>query len=268
MGSGRSACEQPSDKAVVPLTDNVVDDAKYALTPRSVLQPSSQKGSGEQHTMRPGEEGKVSEEIEGIGAAEPTKACKACASKIPVAAKLCKECSRYQGGWRSLITISQTTLALLVALVSVIAAATPAITYAIFGNRSDLKAEFWHFDHDWAVFTISNPGDRAGFVDSATIYARQEGGDTGITLVRDGTDRVHPGDIFRLRFMLHPSQQDLALTLYKAKSSEDCYVSISLRQYDGSVTRADHDVLCRDAFASLASLHRAEILAPPGLETP
>ncbi|MGB3338277.1 MAG: hypothetical protein WBA73_13975 [Devosia sp.] len=210
--------------------------------------------------------GKAAVATELAAAAGPEKACKACASQIPRSAKLCKECSTYQGGWRSWISVSQTTLALTVALISVATAAVPGVSYAIWGNRSDLRADFWQFDGDLAVFTISNPGDKAGFVDRVTLQAQQESGTTGIDLVRNGPDRVNPGEIFRLQFMMHPTQGDLALTLFKSRSSDVCYLRILLREYDGSPKQVREPIVCREAFAHLALLHRTEILALPDIE--
>jgi hypothetical protein len=98
-----------------------------------------------------------------------TKACRNCASEIPVAAVLCKECKSYQD-WRGWLSVSQTGLALAVALVSVIGSTAPVLIEQFSAKNSKLSLNFAGTVGGEALLAVANPGNRGGTILTGTIF--------------------------------------------------------------------------------------------------
>lgn len=192
------------------------------------------------------------------------KPCTQCAALIPETAHLCRHCSTYQD-WRGALHVSQTTLALLVALITVITAAVPPIANLIWGNRSNLSAAFWQIESSEVVITVSNSGDRPGFVDGATFYVWQSNGNgtegtAGVGLRIQGEGKIEPGTQERVSFDIDPNWQTrIAAPLYEHRSSDECFIRFRLRQFDASETVLEHPIDCYDGLMGLAPLAREQI---------
>ena len=74
-------------------------------------------------------------------AANDMKACKVCAEEIKKAARICIKCNSYQD-WRANLSVSNTVLALLVALISVLTAAVPALKQTFTPKNSSISVTF------------------------------------------------------------------------------------------------------------------------------
>ena len=99
-----------------------------------------------------------------------TKVCRHCAVEIPIGAKLCCHCSQHQD-WRNLLGLSNTVLALLIALISV---STPLFGY-LSRPKSEINLNQLQYGHvetgdgfqKISLFgTVSNLGERPGVVES------------------------------------------------------------------------------------------------------
>lgn len=92
-----------------------------------------------------------------------TKACSLCAEPIAAAAIKCRYCDGYQGRWLFL-NLSTPVLSLLVALVSILALALPALIGTFSRPKSDVRVAFQYFEDGTAHFVASNAGTRPGSV--------------------------------------------------------------------------------------------------------
>jgi hypothetical protein len=101
--------------------------------------------------------------VPGLKASQPTKPCKVCAEPIKQAARICNQCKSYQD-WRANINVSSTVLSLLVALVTVLTAAVPAIKSALTPEDSQLSFVFQDASFDSIGILVSNSGIRPGAV--------------------------------------------------------------------------------------------------------
>jgi hypothetical protein len=99
---------------------------------------------------------------------EKTKACRYCGEHIPVLASLCRECKCYQD-WRGVLGISQTTLALLVALVSVVATTGPFFIDLFTPKNSKLFVNFQGAVEGDLLFSSANLGTRPAIIGAASI---------------------------------------------------------------------------------------------------
>ena len=75
---------------------------------------------------------------DGLAESIAFKPCPICAEQIRFAAKKCVHCSS-DLSWRGFVGISNSTLALLTALVAVVSTTVPSLKQALYGNRSDLS---------------------------------------------------------------------------------------------------------------------------------
>lgn len=113
-----------------------------------------------------------------LGTAEPqspadaTKKCVECASEIAIEARVCTECNAYQSGLRRHVRISETYLALLIALVSVAGLVAPVLKKVFEKPKTDIRARVVgatsREDGEHMVYTFSiwlaNDGERPGLV--------------------------------------------------------------------------------------------------------
>ncbi|WP_205124545.1 hypothetical protein, partial [Tsukamurella sputi] len=91
------------------------------------------------------------------------KQCIDCGEKINKSARLCKYCKTYQD-WRRFLSLSNTTIALLIAFLSVITLSTDSIYRAYKSITTDKEKAYFHLALDTvapenAVITIKNLGE-------------------------------------------------------------------------------------------------------------
>jgi len=89
--------------------------------------------------------------------------CPDCLELVPYQVRICPNCKAYQD-WRRYAGFSQTTLALLVALISVSTAAIPVIERAVTPNDSNLNVDFEEARGLALRVLISNTGNRTATV--------------------------------------------------------------------------------------------------------
>ena len=99
-----------------------------------------------------------------------TKPCNTCAEEIRLAANKCRHCGVYQSGWRRKLNIGNSTLSLLIALVSVLTVGAP-----ILGNV--IQSMKYKKEYITASIVDNSPN---GF----KIYISNEGNGTGIIITR------------------------------------------------------------------------------------
>lgn len=102
------------------------------------------------------------------------KACKVCAEPIKKAARICTHCNSYQD-WRIGLSMSNTVLALLVALIAVVTAAVPVFKEAFTPKNSSLAIAFQVANTKALTVLVTNTGIRPGTVSqpmSVHIYEK------------------------------------------------------------------------------------------------
>jgi hypothetical protein len=97
-----------------------------------------------------------------------TKPCKVCGEQIKAAARKCIHCDSYQD-WHADINFSSTFLSLLVALVSVVATATPVLQAAFTPKNSALSFSFQGATTDLLSVLVTNQGARPGSIGNLAI---------------------------------------------------------------------------------------------------
>jgi hypothetical protein len=101
--------------------------------------------------------------------AQSTLPCPICVEPIPLKAKLCKHC-KSDLSWRRHISISNTTLALLTALIAVLGALGPTVKRLWLKDDSEISAVYVGRSNDQVAFLLSNSGSKAGSVKSGQFY--------------------------------------------------------------------------------------------------
>jgi hypothetical protein len=78
--------------------------------------------------------------------------------------------------WRGWLGISETALALLVALVSVLGASAPRVAELFTRNYSDVRLNYRQVNSQYLELTAWNQGNKNGLLSSAKMIARNSGG--------------------------------------------------------------------------------------------
>lgn len=90
--------------------------------------------------------------------------CAFCGHRLPDGAKRCNKCETFQSGWRSVFTVSQTVLVLLIALISLISPTISGIFWALSYNSST-SAIITSFDTNAASIYLWNTGRKPSRVE-------------------------------------------------------------------------------------------------------
>lgn len=94
---------------------------------------------------------------------EPRAECSTCREPIRTGARKCTHCDSFQD-WRRFISLSASTLALLVALISVTSSLGPGIIRMINGQRSALVVSYIAPSDDGIMLLASNEGTRPAVI--------------------------------------------------------------------------------------------------------
>ncbi|MDV2657665.1 hypothetical protein R0D41_28300 [Pseudomonas aeruginosa] len=121
-----------------------------------------------------------------------TELCKQCKSEIPSGARICAKCNSYQD-WRSVIPFSNTALALLTALVSVIGIATPAVYSVVHKPRSEAVLTMPSVDGTTLRVVAINRGDAPASLIKAWVDSEYLAAATKVRLRNDSDAIIHPG---------------------------------------------------------------------------
>jgi hypothetical protein len=93
---------------------------------------------------------------------EPLKIpCPTCREPIDPRARKCIHCDSYVD-WRSFLSVSQTTLALLIALITVASSTLPGLYGWLAPHNSKLRPEFKQIYNQFLELYFFNDGDRPG----------------------------------------------------------------------------------------------------------
>ena len=101
------------------------------------------------------------------------KVCKNCAEEIKFDAKLCNHCVSFQD-WRSNFQFGTVVLFLLVALVSVLSIALPALIASLIPNNSRLEFTVQGSSKDTVFVLVSNLGKRPGSIAHVALFLDEE----------------------------------------------------------------------------------------------
>lgn len=176
-----------------------------------------------------------------------SKSCRECAAQVPANAKICKECKSYQD-WRRYLVFSQTTLVLLVALFSVIAAASPHMVKLLTPYNSRLTGTFVDFRKGRSVFLLSNDGRAPGTAVDGTLAfeSRPSEETTGFTLSLSSDEQtiIPSGETRLVSISNEGAPVDLLKIVFRTKTSEECVVTLRSRNFDGSSFDIEHRDLC------------------------
>jgi len=120
--------------------------------------------------------------------------CSVCREPIRPRARICIHCKSALD-WRGWLGVSQTTLALLVALVSVVSASGPRIAELLATNYSETALDVRQVNHQFLEVEARNQGNRNSQILSATILAKTKDGKElePIELEVDNPPSVFPG---------------------------------------------------------------------------
>lgn len=121
-----------------------------------------------------------------------TKNCTQCCLPIPQEAKICTHCQSHQD-WRGLFSISNTVLALLTALVSVLSVAIPNLYGLLHTPKSDMAAPMVSLDGTTVRVLVNNRGDAAGVFVRAEVRSEYLAGATKVRLRDDARAVISPG---------------------------------------------------------------------------
>jgi hypothetical protein len=97
------------------------------------------------------------------------KVCKVCGESIATPAVKCIHCGSYQVWWRGILGLSNTFLALLIALISVTTSLLPVLKNSFASKNSDLQFSYQGANEYAITVFASNLGIRPGSVRSATM---------------------------------------------------------------------------------------------------
>lgn len=138
-------------------------------------------------------------------AVEPSSPCPVCREPIRVGAKKCIHCGSFLD-WRQTVGVSQTTLALLVALISVVSSTVPRFVEWLSPDYSDLHVEVRQVYLDRLELFLSNSGNRParliGVAIAATTRDGRRFGPDRLQVASDGN--VGPGQSIVAHLTIHP----------------------------------------------------------------
>ena len=118
--------------------------------------------------------------------------CKQCKTAIPIGAKICSTCNSYQD-WRSFIPFSNTALALVTALISVIGITGPVLYKAVHTPRSEASITMPSVDGTTLRVVVINRGDAPASLGRVWVDSEYLAGATKVRLRNDSDAIIQPG---------------------------------------------------------------------------
>jgi hypothetical protein len=131
--------------------------------------------------------------------------CAVCKEPIQAGALKCIHCESYLD-WRGYLAVSQTTLALLIALISVVSSMVPPLVDWMSRHYSDIHAEVRQPYLDRLEISVANTGNRPGMLVSVSLAAlKADGNRVGPILLQTQSDGVvGPGQSIVAQLTIHP----------------------------------------------------------------
>jgi hypothetical protein len=118
--------------------------------------------------------------------------CKQCKSEIPIDARLCSACNSYQD-WRNYIPFSNTALALLTALISVIGATGPELYKVVHTPQSKASITMPSIEGTTLRIIVTNRGDAPALLGKVGVDSELLAGATKVKLRNDADAIIQPG---------------------------------------------------------------------------
>lgn len=201
--------------------------------------------------------------------AKETKYCIACGQLISANATLCHHCNSYQN-WRRHVAFTQTTLALLVALVAVVGATAPVLYKIYKGNNSDLSGQFVDFRKGRAVFIVRNAGNAPGVVIDGGFRFRVDYENAtpatmgfSISLSEDDQTIVEPSGTILVSLRGEGVRLGVLKSVFHEKSSDKCVTYLNIQEFDGTKERLEKESLCIAIINSVLYEYKDYIYAAP-----
>lgn len=131
--------------------------------------------------------------------------CPVCCEPIRDGARKCIHCNSWNG-WRGWLGISDTALALLVALVTVVGTTAPRIAELTTPKRSRTVLSFRQSNRNFLEVTAANDGNADALVVSATLVGQDQAGKVSKSIkLDDASLPVAPhGQVALLGFLISP----------------------------------------------------------------
>jgi hypothetical protein len=173
-------------------------------------------------------------------ASEQKNFCRECMTEIPNLARVCAICNSYQD-WRRFVPFSNTAMALLTALVSVIGLATPAVYKVIHTPHSDAYLTMPSIDGTTLRIVAVNQGDAPASLVRAWVDSDYLAAATKIRL-RNDSDAILPPGSRLISFDIIPlldeddsyrSSLEMLALIYKDKPAPRTEIHFKVFQSDG-----------------------------------
>ncbi len=164
--------------------------------------------------------------------------CITCCEEMKDGAMKCIHCDSFQD-YRRHLRFSSTVLALLVALISVLTFAIPAIKSVITPKNSNIKFTFQGFGEKSIVYIVSNKGIRPGGVgDVFFIYSISNENPKRLKMYGDKSF-VKAGDAIQIMLNIN-SEYRAKITKNDIKTKESnliCKIELNSIEFDGTTTQ-------------------------------
>ena len=157
--------------------------------------------------------------------------CPVCKKSIPHGARKCTECSSYLD-WRRFLGVSQTTLALLIALISLVSTTAPTFYNWITPDYSKLHAEVRQVYREKLELFVSNQGNKIGRLISVSLGATDRSGKTYDPIVlevaHDG--QIMPNSSTVVHLTVHP-ENVIQFLSWPFPDLKRCTLSLRMANY-------------------------------------
>lgn len=150
----------------------------------------------------------------------PGKECVSCGGYIPDRAKICPKCDSVQA-FRGFVNVSQVTLSLLIALLSVLGTVGPAVKGFLTPNHSQTRLELIEVGEDFRLLLLaSNSGNRTSYLRSVRIEFKEfPRADRSLSILGDASKRLlKPGE---QQLLWLGAEEGFALSDLGIKDKED-----------------------------------------------
>jgi predicted nucleic acid-binding Zn ribbon protein len=163
--------------------------------------------------------------------AEELTFCPICRKPIPNDARKCTECDSYLD-WRRFLGVGQTSLALLIALISVISTTAPSFYEWLSADYSKLHAETRQVYREKLELFVSNQGNQIGRLVSVSLGATTQSGKmlNPITLEVAHDGQILPKAATVVHLTVHPENVSQFLS-WPFSDIKKCSLTVRLAEY-------------------------------------
>ena len=180
---------------------------------------------------------------------DAAKVCLTCANSIPVAAKFCTHCNTYQD-FRRFLAFGQTSLALLIALISITGTLVPPLANRIFRD-SRLEKRITSLDRTAAVFVVTNSGNMPGTVIGAEAVLPQSEANFARLALPLLPQVIEPGKSQLVNVGPSDAPALLVAKIYRSLPQDGCLLGLTFLSYGGQVERKNDPIECDRLMGNL-----------------